>query len=66
LLTVNVYINKTINFAFRESEPVEKKIKTNGATEQPASDYSAYWSQYQVLKVLYDYKLCYRATSTVS
>ncbi|XP_045164051.2 pre-mRNA-processing factor 39-like [Mercenaria mercenaria] len=30
-----------------DTEPAEKKVKTNGAAEQPVSDYSAYWSQYQ-------------------
>ncbi|KAL4238356.1 PRP39 pre-mRNA processing factor 39 [Mactra antiquata] len=28
-------------------EPSEKKVKTNGNGDQTASDYSAYWSQYQ-------------------
>lgn len=38
---------KVVDTASMDTEPVEKKLKTNGAVEQPASDYTAYWSQYQ-------------------
>ena len=44
-----VYVNLVV-VVFTREDPVvpEKKLKTNGAAEQSAMDYSSYWAQYQV------------------